>query len=207
MASCYLRLIEDLKGFLAHPPRLAQESRYEAIRATRGVSAPAHPIGILGDDIEIQFLHYPTWEEAISKWNRRTSRIRWDRLYVKFGDQNESGLEHVRRFLALPFERKVCLTNRKEVVGPEVVQLGGTGPTTRLQEDYTYRRFLDVPDWLCGGKTRWGVAGRRLGRAADIALAELATERDAARLAAGEMPELNLDALWRSLGERGGKVP
>jgi uncharacterized protein (DUF1919 family) len=195
MASCYLNLLENLKELLAHPPRPANESRHAAIRATRGRAGPAHPIGILGDDVEIQFLHYATWEEALAKWTRRTARIRWDRLFVKFGDQNESGSEHVQRFLALPFERKICLTNRKEEGGPGVVQLGGSGPTTRLQEDFEYRCHLDVPDWLCSGNPRWGSAGRKLGRAIDAWLAKAAVRRNAARQAAGEPPELNLDAM------------
>ncbi len=195
MAPCYLRLLEDLKGHLMHPPRPAEDSRYEIVRAIRGHDVPAYPIGILGDGVEVHFLHYPSWAEALAKWTRRTERIRWNRLFVKFGDQNESSGERVRRFLALPFDRKICLTNRTDVVGDGVIAMGGTGPTTRLQEDYEYRRYLDVPGWLCGGRTRGGELLRCWSRWADTAVAEVARHRAASRLAAGMPPESTLDEL------------
>lgn len=205
MAPCYLRLLEDLRAHLRHPPRQAGESRYESIRMTRGIVAPRHPIGILGDDVEIHFLHYGTWEEALDKWQRRTARIRWDRLFVKFGEQNESSAELVRRFLALPYPRKVCLTNRRNLAGPDVVCLGGAGPTTRLQENLAYRRWLDVPDWLCAGRTRGGAALRRLSRRADAFAAGVSERASAARVAAGEEPELTLDECVARLRAAGGK--
>jgi len=194
MAPCYLRMLGDLRAHLTYPPRLAEESRYESIRLTRGSASPVYPIGILGDDVEIHFLHYATWEEALSKWTRRTERIRWDRLFVKFGDQNESSAELVHQFLALPFERKVCLTNREELRGEGVVQLGGEGPTTRSQEDCEYRLRLDVPNWLCGDKSRGGSLLRRLSRRADSFMSTVAVRRMTARLAAGEVPDENLDS-------------
>jgi uncharacterized protein (DUF1919 family) len=193
MAPCYLRLLEDLRGHLAHPPRRAVESRYGSVRHVHGHPLP-YPLGLLGDGVEVHFLHYATWEEALDKWVRRTARIRWDRLFVKFGDQNESTADLVRRFLALPFERKVCLTNRAGMAGEGVVALGGEGPTTRLQEDMEYRGHLDVPDWLCGGRTRGGEALRRGSRRVDAAFARAAVRRAAVRLAAGAPPEMNLDA-------------
>ena len=201
MAPCYLRMLEDLRGHLAHPPRRAAESRYESIRQVYG--RPAYPIGILGDDVEVHFLHYVTWEEALVKWVRRTARIRWDRLFVKFGDQNESSTELVRRFLELPFERKVCLTNRTGMVGEGLVVLGGEGPTTRLQEDMEFRGHMDVPDWLCGGRTRGGERLRRWSRQMDITFSRAAVRRAAARLAAGVPPEMNLDERLAALRAEG----
>ena len=193
MAPCYLRLLEDLRAHFRHPPRPADESRYEAIRMVRGRILPAYPIGILGDGAEVHFLHYASWEEALDKWNRRTARIRWDRLFVKFSDQNESSADLVHRFQGLPFERTVCLTNRTDVAGRNVVCLGGEGPTTRLQEDLEYRRHMDVPDWLCDGKTRGGDFLRRWSRRADACAANASVRRMAAGVAQGEEPELTLD--------------
>ena len=206
MAPCYLRLLEDLRGHLAHAPRLLGESRYEAIRLTRGRCSPVYPIGLLGDDVEIHFLHYATWERALDAWTRRTARIRWDRLFVKFGDQNESSAEFVRRFASLPYERKLCLTNRTDVEGGYLVCLGGAGPTTRLQEDLEYRRHVDVTDWLCGGQTRGGDFLRRWSRRADRFVAEAAVRRCSAQVAAGQPPETNLDAQIAQLRAAGGGV-
>lgn len=41
------------------------------------------PIGLI-DDVEVVFLHYKTFDEAVEKWNRRKSRINWDNLYNVF---------------------------------------------------------------------------------------------------------------------------
>ena len=207
MAPCYLALLEDLRGQLAHPPRPADETRYEIARAVRGRLVPRYPIGLLGDAVELHFLHYATWEEALDKWLRRTARIRGDRLFVKFGDQNESSAALVRRFLGLPFARKICLTNRTDVGGPDVVGLGGAGPTTRLQEDYEFRRALDVPAWLCGGRARGGEPLRRASRWADAATALAARRWTAARLAAGRPPECTLDELAAQRRSSAGETP
>lgn len=193
MAPCYLRMLADLPAHLRNPLRPAADSRYESIRLTRGRVLPAYPIGILGDDVEVHFLHYATWAEAAEKWARRTARLRWDRLFVKFSEQNESTLDGVNQFLALPFERKICLTNRTGLSGQHVVCLGGAGPTTRGQEDLEYRRYFDVPAWLCGGQTRGGAALRRWSRRADAWAALASVRRRTAGLAHGEEPELNLD--------------
>lgn len=206
MAPCYLRLLDDLRGHLAHPPRPLDESRYEAIRLTRGRESPRYPIGVLGDEVEVHFLHYATWEEARAKWIRRSERIRWDRLFVKFGDQNESSDECVRRFLSLPFTRKLCLTNRPGPAAAGAVHVGGQGPTTRLQEDMVFRRYVDVPGWLCDGRTRGGDVLARPGRLADRFAADAATRYLDARIAAGEEPEMNLDALVARLRAFSGGV-
>jgi len=158
-----------------------------------------YPLGILGDDVEVHFLHYATWEEALEKWGRRTARIRWDRLFIKFGDQNESSTDLVRRFLVLPFERKVCLTNCTGLASEGVVVLGGEGPTTRLQEDIEYRRYLDVPGWLCGGQTRGGELLRRWSRQADSRFVQAAVRRTAVQMEAGADPKMNLDAKMAAL--------
>jgi uncharacterized protein (DUF1919 family) len=205
MGPCFMHLIEDLRGHLAHPPRPARESRYESVRRVYGSLLP-YPVGLLGDDVEVHFLHYATWDEALDKWMRRTARIRWDRLFVKFGDQNGSSADLVRRFLELPFERKLCLTNRAEFHGRGAVVLGGEGPTSRLQEDMEYRRHVDVPDWLCGGRTRGGGPLRRWSRRADAFAAGAAVRRAAAQSAAARPPEMNLDEQAAALAAPGSGI-
>lgn len=182
---CYLRLLEDLHGYLAHPPRQANDSCYENLRKLRGNVFPVYPIGLLGDGIEIHFLHYRTWDEALAKWMRRVSRICWNRLFVKLTDRGESSPDLARRFLSLPYERKLYVTNRTDVFGPEVLCLGGSGALTVGQGTWEFRRHLDVPAWLSVGPARGGAALRCLSRRADAFLAAAATRQEHARLAAG----------------------
>jgi len=193
MAPCYLRLLADLRHYLSRPPRQTTKSQYASVHRVYGPTLP-YPLGILDDNIEIHFLHYAAWEEALDKWQRRTERINWDRLFIKFGDQNDSSLGAVQQFLQLSYERKLCLTNRQEVHGPAVVAMKGIGPTTRFQEDVEFRRYMDVPDWLGEGRARGGAGLRRLSHWADGHYVQAYQERMAALLATGESLPMNLDA-------------
>lgn len=187
-APCFLSLLEDLRGCLAHPLRPARETRYDHLRAARGTTMPRYPIGIAGADVEIHFLHYPSWEEAAAKWQRRIERMRWNRLYVKMTDRADSGPDRVRRFLGLPFDRKIVLTNRTDLTGPEAVCLGGQGAVTLAQGTWGYRRSMDVPAWLSRGPTRGGTGLTRIGRAADRRLASFADRCGPPEAAAAPRP-------------------
>lgn len=62
------------------------------------------------EDIDIIFIHYKSFEEARSKWNRRKTRINFDNLVVKFNDQNECTQEDFEEFCALPYKNKLFFT-------------------------------------------------------------------------------------------------
>ena len=72
----------------------------------------SYPIGKIGD-VEIAFLHYHSEQEAKEKWERRCSRINWDKLIIKFNDQNECTEEHVKAFSELPYKNKLFFTIRE----------------------------------------------------------------------------------------------
>ena len=187
-APCFLLLLEDLRACLSHPPRPAADTRYETLRKARRGAFPAYPIGILGDGIELHFLHYRTWEEALDKWNRRTARIRWDRLFVKFTDRGEPSAENARCFLSMPYERKLYFTNRSDLSGNGIVRLGGRGAPTVWQGLWEYRRRMDVPAWLCGGHARGGSVLQGLSRCADAHAVAMAERRERAGIWAGGTP-------------------
>lgn len=68
-----------------------------------------YPIGIL-NDIEIFFLHYHNEQEAKEKWEDRCQRVNWDKLIIKFNDQNGCTLHDVENFMSLPFKNKLFFT-------------------------------------------------------------------------------------------------
>lgn len=73
-----------------------------------------YPIGkIKGTDIEIHFLHYPTFEEAIDKWKRRVERFNFDDYFFIAFCQNgwEEYPDLIYDFSTLPVERKILFTN------------------------------------------------------------------------------------------------
>ena len=75
--------------------RFKQSSRYEAANEFR--RRIPYPIGVLGDNIEIQFSHYATEEEAAEKWARRSQRINFGRLYFIFSDRDGVTPEQIER--------------------------------------------------------------------------------------------------------------
>ena len=62
------------------------------------------PVATLGD-LRINMVHYKTFEEAATAWQRRKSRINWFNLFIMMFTESE---EILREFDALPYGKKVC---------------------------------------------------------------------------------------------------
>jgi uncharacterized protein (DUF1919 family) len=148
----YLGFLEGFNEFIKQPMRFKQSSRYDAVNEIRK-SIP-YPIGVLGDSIEIQFLHYRTEDDAAKKWARRSQRINFDRLYFMFSDRDGVTPEHIERYARLPFERKVFLSSKPTshpgmtVVVEDYRNDGQVGESTA---DRVYEKYFDVTGWLNGG--------------------------------------------------------
>ncbi|PZW46621.1 uncharacterized protein DUF1919 [Humitalea rosea] len=69
---------------------------------------------MIGDDIEIQFLHSPNEEDARRKWTERSRRLPENdaQLYVEIRDRDGFEARHLRAFAALPFKNKVAFLKR-----------------------------------------------------------------------------------------------
>lgn len=133
MAKDYIEFLSDLKGYLygkltfikpeqsrwKNAPQLAEDKRFGS-----------YPVGLLSNgkkDIEIFFLHYHNEQEAREKWERRIKRINWDRLLIKFNDQNGCTEKEVEQFMKLNYRNKVFFTCREwNVRGLQNSLVGGT---------------------------------------------------------------------------------
>ena len=72
-----------------------------------------YPVGVLSNgkkQLRFFFLHYRSEQEAREKWERRIRRINWDKLLVKFNDQNGCTEADVDRFIKLSFKNKLFFT-------------------------------------------------------------------------------------------------
>lgn len=108
----YLRLLEDLESRLARPLELVLAGDVEFGPGDPG-AAPHVPVGYLGGDVEIRFLHYGSVAEVREKWQRRLERLDFARLFVKFAGDTKpyrTPLCELERFDALPYASKVCFT-------------------------------------------------------------------------------------------------
>lgn len=108
----YIKLLKNLEENLKLQLQFikAEESKYidnTALNKTK------YPIGLLGEDIEIHFLHYKTKEEAEEKWQKRLKRIDFQNLLVKFSDRDLCNKELIYEFDKLNYEKKICLTSRE----------------------------------------------------------------------------------------------
>lgn len=118
MASDYIKFISDLEGYTTGELRFIkpEESRWKSRSEVSGDKRfGTYPIGVLSNginEIEIFFLHYHDEDEAASKWKRRCNRINWDRLLIKFNDQNGCTDKDIVDFINLKRENKVFFTAR-----------------------------------------------------------------------------------------------
>ena len=71
-----------------------------------------YPIGKLGNNVEIHFLHYKSETEAQEKWNRRLKRMNFNNILFKFSDNDMSNLKLIKEFDNLPFKNKICFTSK-----------------------------------------------------------------------------------------------
>lgn len=115
MAKDYIEFLSDLKGYIEGELSFIkpEKSRWKEIpQIARDKRFGQYPVGVLSNGkntIEIFFLHYQSEREAREKWERRILRINWDKLLVKFNDQNGCTEEDVDSFMNLPFKNKLFL--------------------------------------------------------------------------------------------------
>ena len=81
-APCFNMFVNELSRCIDLPLCFTQKSKYEEANNYRG-SNYAYPIGVIGDQIEIHFLHYKNEIEANEKWERRKQRIGKSFVYVR----------------------------------------------------------------------------------------------------------------------------
>lgn len=150
----YMQLLRRIRFYCESKMEFVARSRHEEINAWREVIRRPYPIGVLGGDVEVQFLHYGSREEAEAKWTRRAQRIAWDNLLVKICWHDDARMETwLREFDEMPFARKLALVPQ---------DIPGLRHAVRLR-DYTtdgsaqyWRSHLhcDVAAWLNSGTIR-----------------------------------------------------
>ena len=151
---CYLRLLGDPAGLGRRALRFTGSSRYDDVNRLRGGMSAPYPIGVLGGDVEILFMHYRTEAEAREKWTRRLSRMSGGTCFVKFCDTDGPSPAQMEAFDGLPLTHKVCFVGAPRPTVHCACHLPGferTGRVHNVQLTRHYRRSFDVADWLRGG--------------------------------------------------------
>lgn len=116
IAKDYIEFLSDLKGYISGKLTFIkpEESRWKDMpQVFTDKRFGKYPVGVLSNGentIEIFFLHYHSEQEAREKWERRIQRINWDKLLVKFNDQNGCTENEVEKFMSLSFKNKLFFT-------------------------------------------------------------------------------------------------
>jgi len=111
MASDYVKFISNLKHYLsADLTFINQESARCFNDIKNNKNYPNFPIGLLGGEIEIVFLHYTSEQDALEKWKRRCKRVNFKNILFKFNDQNGCTRQDLEKFLKLPHKNKIFYT-------------------------------------------------------------------------------------------------
>jgi uncharacterized protein (DUF1919 family) len=147
----YIKLLKSLKHYLSQPLEFTDKSKYQnqCMPAKNGHS---YPIGLLGGEIELHFLHYKSEADALIKWNRRLKRINWDNLFITCTDRDLFTDELLKEYNSLPFEHKVCFTAKNNPGINSSVWIREDQNQTSIRDlftDYrTLKKNFDYVKWL-----------------------------------------------------------
>jgi uncharacterized protein (DUF1919 family) len=145
----YMRFLSNINYYLSLNPEpiSLKESRHKESLIYKGqINVPLGRI----DDVEIVFLHYPTFEVAREKWLRRTARINWENLIIKNSEMNGCTESNVREFDRLPFERKFIFTTRNYDVDSQVIFREYLGSEQVKDDTMLFNKYIDVTNLIKG---------------------------------------------------------
>lgn len=146
-AEDYLRLVNNLKFYLEAEIKEKKDTRLN------------YPVGILGEDITLFFIHYHTFEEAVTKWNKRKKRINWDNMFFMMTDRDGCTEDMIQEFDSLPFANKLIFTSKSypqyhSAVYCQEFQNDTCVPILTEWRNWKgerlYDRYFDFVSWLNG---------------------------------------------------------
>lgn len=153
MANDYIKFLSNLQFYIDQELEFIEPEQSKYFNKFKTDEAwKKYPKARLGD-VEIIFMHYHDEKEAREKWNSRCKRIHWDKLLVKFNDQNGCTIENINEFMKLPFENKLFFTC-KEWKGMEnnrsVIKLRQFNKAfiTASHEPFASNRQFNVTEYL-----------------------------------------------------------
>lgn len=159
----YINLLKDLNG------RLREKLTFIDRSPLRDQSYP-FPIALLGEDVEVHFMHYVSAQEAEQKWTRRLHRMseaiqQGAPLRFKFCDRDPENDACLKQFHELKLEGAVSfgvssLEYPNHVcVPPDLASMTVPVGPRLYRKRYQY---FDFCDWIKTGQVRHTVRSRLL---------------------------------------------
>lgn len=136
----FIRLMSDLPRYMAQDNFVFVEKE--------GIT---YPIGILGGDVEVHFVHYTSPEQAAAKWNERKQRINYDNLFLMLTERDGCTYEDLLAFDRLPYANKVVFTHKPYPEIKSAVCIQGCLDLANPQEVgylYEWKNRFSLKRWL-----------------------------------------------------------
>lgn len=142
----YIELLENFDVLINEKMQFidANDSKYKE-ELIQNNTFNKYPIGILGEKVEIHFLHYHSQEEAFSKWNERCLRINRNNLLVKFSDKDKCYDELIFRFDKLKFKNKICFSAKEFKTCSSVITLNEFKNEEFVKDEWKYyKNYINI---------------------------------------------------------------
>lgn len=137
----YIKLLQNLQHYMGCELSFVQEPDI------------SYPVGML-DDVKIYFQHYESREEARQKWEKRTRRMDFEKLYILFSDRDGCSYQDLCDFEALPFSHKAVFTHIPYPELPSAVYIPGweneecVGLCSEYVSHFSGRKHYDAFDYV-----------------------------------------------------------
>ena len=151
----YLRFLEKLDWYLSQPLKFTSFSNHAMSQKYTEITRRKYPIGLLGGDVEIHFMHYKTEKEALEKWTRRVNRVNFDNLFVVFSDGEEFKEEFLEKFEKLPYGHKIFFSAKPRSNCSFAVFIRECAESPHVYDstkNRNYEKCFDLVKWLNGEK-------------------------------------------------------
>jgi uncharacterized protein (DUF1919 family) len=145
----YIKFLENLEYYIRSPLNFTKTSKHP--EANEVLKVHPYPIGLLGDDVEIQFIHFKKEEDAAEKWKRRIERINFSNLFIIYSDRDNFREEYLHRYEKLSFRNKIFFSS-KPFEQSFVVFIEDYKREVQVGEflDREYEKYFNVVKWLNG---------------------------------------------------------
>ncbi len=148
----YIKFLENFEYYVKSSLNFTKTSKHP--EANEALKVQPYPVGLLGDDVEIQFIHFRNEEEAAEKWKRRVERISFDNLFIIYSDRDKFREEFLHRYEKLPFQHKIFFSSKPRENSGLVVFVRDYEGESQVGESRNceYEKYFDVIKWLNGEK-------------------------------------------------------
>lgn len=147
----YIKFLENLEWYLNQRLEFTSKTKHPSAIKLSETMNRNYPIGILGGDVEIHFIHYLSEEEASEKWSKRVKRVNFNNLFIIFSDSEKEFKEELLvRFERLPFTNKIFFSSkdRNSKATIFVEDYAGESYVLDSTRNRKYEKYLDLIKWL-----------------------------------------------------------